>query len=52
MGRRQQVIQDSAEHLRSEGIDAVGVQVHYSAIVWLALNAEHQTSAAHLNLAT
>lgn len=27
MGRRQQVIQDSAEKLKSEGVDAIGVQV-------------------------
>lgn len=29
MGRRQQVIQDSAEKLKSEGVDAIGVQVLY-----------------------
>ena len=30
MGRRQQVIQDSAEKLQSEGVDAIGVQVLYA----------------------
>lgn len=33
MGRRQQVIQDSAEKLQSEGVDAIGVQVLY-AVDW------------------
>ena len=32
MGRRQQVIQDSAEKLQSEGVEAVGVQVLYTAL--------------------
>ena len=30
MGRRQQVIQDSAEKLHTEGVDAIGVQVLYA----------------------
>lgn len=31
MGRRQQVIQDSAQKLQSEGFEAVGVQVGFAA---------------------
>ena len=32
MGRRQQVIQDSAEKLQSERVEAIGVQVLYAAL--------------------
>lgn len=37
MGRRQQVIQDSAEKLQSEGVEAIGVQVLYAPVVCACL---------------
>lgn len=48
MGRRQQVIQDSAEKLQSEGVEAIGVQVLFPPDAYACL--QHTAPIANLSL--
>ncbi len=52
MGRRQQVIQESAEKLQSEGLEAIGVQVTCSKLVSTAVSSKDSNMGHNVHQGT